>query len=203
MFTGLITHVGDLTRVIETTAGRLMTVSVPWTDVAHGESIAVNGVCLTVVDAAPGWFSAAAVETTVALTTVGMWRAGASLNLERALRVGDRLGGHMVQGHVDGIGEVLDARLKGDAWMIDVALWDEAAGLCVPQGSITLDGVSLTVHSLPSPRHVGVSIVDYTRRHTTLARVRAGDRMNVELDIIGKYLRHMAGPWIAAGAAVQ
>jgi riboflavin synthase len=169
----------------------------------EGESIAINGVCLTATDMTAGAFNVAAVETTLDKTTAGSWRTGTRVNLERALRVGDRLGGHIVQGHVDGVAEVSAVRQQGDALLLDITLWDGADLLCVPQGSITIDGVSLTVHSTPAPRTVSVSIIDYTKRHTTLGDRIAGDRVNIELDVIGKYVRQLAAPWSSASDVLR
>ena len=190
-------------RVAETGSGRAITVVVAWDDLAEGESIALDGVCLTVTSVEPGQFSIAAVDTTLDRTTIGAWSAGQKVNLERALRAGDRLGGHFVQGHVDGVGEVAGTRWTEDAFVIDVALWDGAEALCVPQGSIAIDGVSLTIHAVLAPRLVDVSIIEYTRVHTTLGARRAGDRVNVELDVIGKYVRQLAAPWTALSGSVQ
>jgi riboflavin synthase len=195
MFTGIITHVGELSRVAVTPAGRALTIAAPWTDVRDGESIAVNGVCLTVTSVERGKFSVAAVATTLERTTVGAWKAGDRVNLERALRAGDRLGGGIVQGHVDGVSEVTAVRQEGDALLIEIGMPESADALYVPQGSVTVDGVSLTVLSMPAPRVVCVSIVDYTRQHTTLGERRVGDRVNVELDVIGKYVRQLVAPW--------
>jgi riboflavin synthase len=201
VFTGLISHVGEVVRVAESESGREITVAVPWDDVALGESVAMDGACLTVIASGAGTFTVAAVETTLHLTTIGEWAVGRRVNLERALRAGDRLGGHLVQGHVDGVAEVAAVRRLGDAWLMDVSLWDGADVLCVPQGSITIDGVSLTVHTVPAPRVVGVSIIEYTRAHTTLGARRVGERVNIELDIIGKYVRQLAAPWSALSVA--
>lgn len=200
MFTGLISHIGDVLNVARTDAGRTLTVSSPWTDIADGESIAIDGVCLTATSSTAGSFTVSAVATTLDRTTIGAWTAGRRVNLERALRAGDRLGGHLVQGHVDGIAEVTSARMQGDALIIDIATWEGADALCVPQGSITIDGVSLTVYAIPAPRVVSVSIIEYTRKHTTLGDRKAGDRVNIELDVIGKYVRQMATPWIGEHA---
>ena len=203
MFTGLVTHVGKVVRVAQTGAGRAITVGVDWDDLAEGESIALDGVCLTVTSVERGGFTIAAVDTTLDRTTIGEWQAGRSVNLERALRAGERLGGHLVQGHVDGVGHVSGTRSTGDALVIEVALWDGAEGLCVPQGSITIDGVSLTIHAVLAPRRIDVSIIEYTLVHTTLGARREGDRVNVELDVIGKYVRQLAAPWAALAGSVR
>jgi riboflavin synthase len=202
VFTGLIAHVGDVVRVADTAAGREFSISAPWTDLVDGESIAVDGVCLTVTGGERGAFSVSAVSTTLACTTLGAWRAGRRVNLERALRASDRLGGHMVQGHVDGVGTVKSRRDDGSALLVDVALWDGAEVLCVPKGSITIDGVSLTIHELSAPRTVTLSLIDHTRRHTTLGDLKTGDVVHVELDVIGKYVRHLLAPWGAVAGVV-
>jgi riboflavin synthase len=203
VFTGLISHVGEVVDVASLDAGRVLTVTAPWTDIADGESIAIDGVCLTVAKIQPGQFAVAAVQSTLDRTTVGAWGTGRRVNLERALRATDRLGGHIVQGHVDGVAEVMNLRHVGDTYLIDVKIWDGADGLCVPQGSITIDGVSLTVHSMPAPQTIVVAIVDYTERHTTLGTYTVGDRVNIELDIIGKYVRQLAAPWSGVSGAAR
>ena len=199
MFTGLIDDVGTIDRVTTTAAGRDLRVRCRYADLADGESVALNGACLTVRECGPSWFSVAAVETTLGRTTIGGWRAGTRVNLERALRAGDRLGGHLVQGHVDGVGDVAAVGRTTDSLMIDVSLPQELAELMVPHGSVTLDGVSLTVNALPAPRVVQVSLVEYTLRRTTLGALGVGDRVHVEGDVIGKYVRQFVDPYIRNG----
>jgi riboflavin synthase len=164
-------------------------------DLAVGESIALNGACLTVRECGPEWFAVAAVVTTLDRTTVGDWRVGTRLNLERALRAGDRLGGHLVQGHVDGVGEVLATAVRDDAWLIDIAVPSEIGELLVPHGSIAVDGVSLTVNAIPSTDVLQVSIIEFTKRHTTLGEYRSGTRVQLEADVIGKYVRRLVAPY--------
>jgi riboflavin synthase len=195
VFTGLVSHVGTLTDVRDTDAGRTFTIAAPLEALVEGESIACDGVCLTVREFGAGHFTVAAVTTTLARTHLGDWAVGRRVNLERAMRLSDRLGGHLVQGHVDGVGTLVAERTQGDAWLLDVALWDDAMPLCVPHGSITIDGVSLTIDRLPAPGVVGLSIIEYTRRHTTLGDRRVGDPLHVELDVIGKFVRQLAAPW--------
>jgi riboflavin synthase len=201
VFTGLVEGVGTLAAVADSAAGRELRVTADFADLALGESIALDGVCLTVREFGAGWFTVAAVVTTLERTTVGEWTAGRRVNLERAMRLGDRLGGHIVQGHVDGVGEVIDTRTEGDAWLVDVRVPDELGPLMVPHGSITVDGVSLTVNALPAPGVVQLSIIEYTLRHTALGRLERGAAVNVEADVIGKFVQRLAAPHVAAALA--
>jgi riboflavin synthase len=200
MFTGLVSAVGRIDQVTESDAGREFRVAAPYDGLEPGESIALDGVCLTVREFGAGWFTVAAVVTTLGRTTLGTWAAGRAVNLERAMRLGDRMGGHIVQGHVDGVGRVLATRLDGDAWLVDVAVPDELAPLMVPHGSITVDGVSLTVNELPAPGVVQLSIIDYTMRHTTLGGLAVGDAVHVEADVIGKFVQRLVAPYARAAA---
>jgi riboflavin synthase len=209
VFTGLVDDVGRIEAVTTTEAGREFRVRTRYRDLVEGESIACDGVCLTVrefgptADAQGSWFTVAAVVTTLGRTVLGEWADGRAINLERALRAGDRLGGHLVQGHVDGVGEVLAVERTGDAWLIDVALPPDLDTLMVPHGSVTVDGVSLTVNALPRPGVLQLSIIDYTHRHTTLGLRRAGDRVHVEGDVVGKYVRRLVAPYLAAAGGAH
>ena len=191
MFTGLVDDVGTVERVARAAAGRHLRISCRYDDLSEGESIAVNGACLTVGAHGPRWFEVAAVETTVGRTTIGEWREGRRVNLERALRADGRFGGHLVLGHVDGVARVEQVARPGDATLVDLSLEPEMAELMVPHGSITIDGVSLTVNELPTPATVQVSLIDHTLRHTTLGALAVNDRVHVEADIIGKYVRRL------------
>ena len=201
MFTGLVDDVGTVERVATTDAGREFRIACRYDSLTAGESIAVNGVCLTVREHGPRWFVAAAMSTTIGRTTMGDWRAGRRVNLERSLRVGDPFGGHIVQGHVDGVGEVRDVRRASDAQLLDVALPASVAELTVPRGSIALDGVSLTVSELPDPTTVRVSLIEYTLRHTTLGDLAPGHGVHVEGDIIGKYVQRLLAGYHPAAPA--
>ncbi len=195
MFSGLVDSVGTLDRVAQTEAGREFRITCGYDDLTAGESIAVNGACLTVREHGPGWFTVAAIGTTVDRTMLGGWRAGRRVNLERALRLGDRLGGHLVLGHVDGVGRVQGVIQRGDARLVDLALPAEVAELMVPHGSLTVDGVSLTVNALPASDVVQISLIEYTLRHTTLGGLRAGDEAQVEADVIGKYVQRLTASY--------
>lgn len=191
MFSGLVDSVGTIERAGDTAAGREFRIAAPYDDLADGESIAVNGACLTVRDHGAGWFAVAAVVTTVDRTTIGGWTAGRRVNLERALRAGDRLGGHLVLGHVDGVARVTAVEQRDDARLVDLALPADLAELMVPHGSVTVDGVSLTVNALPANDAVQLSLIDYTIRHTTLGALREGSEVHVEADVIGKYVQRL------------
>ena len=197
MFTGLVTDVGTIEHVLESAAGRELRVRSSYEQLVEGESIALNGACLTVREHGAGWFTVAAVGTTLGRTTIGAWRAGTRVNLERALAAGDRLGGHLVQGHVDGVAEVRNTRRAGDAQLVDLALPDGLSELMVPHGSLAVDGVSLTVNALPAPDTVQLSLIEYTLRHTTLGALRSGERVHVEGDVVGKYVRRLIEPYLA------
>lgn len=191
MFTGLVDDVGRITRVETIDAGREFLIECRYEDLEAGESIAVNGACLTVREFGPKWFTVAAVTTTLERTTIGGWKAGRRVNLERALRAGDRLGGHFVQGHVDAVANVESVRRHGDALLVDLALPPGLPELMVQHGSITVDGVSLTVNDLLGPAGVQLSLIEYTLRHTTLGELGPGSSVHVEADMLGKYVQRL------------
>ena len=191
MFTGLVDDVGTIDRVTETAAGREFRILSNYDDLADGESVAVNGACLTVRDREPGSFTVAAVVTTLGRTTMSGWSQGKRVNLERALKASDRLGGHIVQGHVDGVGTVRRVERFEDAVLVDIDVPAQVAEVLVPHGSITVDGVSLTVNAIPAPGTIQISLIPFTLEHTTLGERRVGDRVHLEGDTIGKYVAAM------------
>ena len=202
MFTGLVDDVGTIDDMTDEPAGRRFRIRSRYEALVDGESIAVSGACLTVrehgVDAAGRWFSVAAIVTTLERTAIGAWATGRRVNLERAMRLGDRLGGHLVQGHVDGVGEVVSTQRRDDAWLIDLRLPESIRPLLVPHGSVAVDGVSLTVNALPAPDVLQLSIIEYTLRHTTLGDLRPGDPVHLEGDMIGKYVQRLLAPHLLA-----
>jgi len=202
MFTGLIEQVGEVESVRQSSAGRELRIRAPFSDLAAGESIALNGACLTVREFGPGWFEAAAVLTTLERTTIGEWKTGTRVNLERSLRATDRLGGHIVQGHVDCVGVVAAREMAGDALLIDLSLPGSIEPLFVLHGSIAVDGVSLTVNEL-KPGGVQLSLIDYTLRHTNLGDLRVGSRVHVEADVIAKHVRRLLEPYLRETSAVN
>lgn len=195
MFTGIVEELGEVVALDDagdredhvrlTVRGPLVTA-----DSAPGDSIAVNGVCLTVVECADGHFSADAMRETLARSSLGRLVAGSRVNLERAARLGGRLGGHLVQGHVDATATVL-SRVRGEHWqVVRVALPDELARYVVPKGSVTVDGVSLTVSDL-GPGWFEVSLVPATLAATTLGTAGVGTTVNLEVDVVGKYVESL------------
>ena len=195
MFTGLIERVGVIQSVKRTDAGVELRIASEYADLSQGESIAVNGVCLTALDFGEKWFTVAAMIMTIGRTTVSDWRAGTRVNLERAMRADSRLGGHLVQGHVDGVASVEKVESHGDATVVDITLPPGLSETLVLHGSVALDGVSLTVNALQGDK-LQVALIDYTLRHTALADVSAGDRVNVETDVIGKYVQRLVAPYL-------
>ncbi|HEY3286497.1 MAG TPA: riboflavin synthase [Gemmatimonadaceae bacterium] len=193
MFTGIISDIGTIVRAIPTPAGREFVVRTAYEGITDGESIACDGVCLTVREAAAGTFTVAAVVTTLERTTLAGWAEGRRINTERAMALGDRLGGHLVSGHVDTVADVAGVTTRGDALLVDLVIEPEWMPLMVPHGSIAVNGTSLTVNEL-LPDGVQISLIEYTLRHTVLGALSRGDRVNVEADMIGKFVQQLAAP---------
>jgi riboflavin synthase len=189
MFTGIITEVGTVLEARPADGGRDLDIACSWTDLVAGESVAVDGACLTVARLGKGGFRVHVVHTSLDRTRFADLRPGDRVNLERALRVGDRLGGHLVQGHVDGVGTVLQVTTREDARLLDIRVPVEVARVSVPLGSVTVDGVSLTVNAIPDPGTIQISLIPFTLEHTTLADRRPGDRVHLEADTVGKYVQ--------------
>ncbi len=198
MFTGLVDHVGTVlsSRPTSASGGRTLRIESKFADFVLGESIACDGVCLTVERWTGGAFEVTAGDETLRLTTIGSLKAGSALHLERALRLGDRLGGHMVQGHVDGMGEVA-AIVPGASWTrVDIRVPAELAKYIAPKGSVCVDGVSLTVNEVQDAGGVhtfSVGLVPHTLTVTHLSGYAPGRRVNIETDLLARYLERLAG----------
>lgn len=197
MFTGLIESIGTVDRLDDSPAGRRIRVrAAVSSELQLGESIAVSGVCLTVVDRDASGFAADVSPETLRVTTLGGLAVGGRVNLERSLRADARLGGHFVLGHVDATSRVSSWEAQGESWWLELELPDALAAWVVHKGSIAVDGISLTVARLRQgsggQASVGIQIIPFTCEHTTLADRRAGDRVNLEADIIGKYAARLA-----------
>jgi riboflavin synthase len=193
MFTGIVTAVGRVAKATRETGngkretGLILTIHAPFKGVKQGESIAVSGACLTVERVVKGGFKVHVVETTEGRTLFGEYAAGRRVNLERALRATDRLGGHIVQGHVDGVGQLRSIRADGDAHWMTIQFPPALAPFIVRKGSIAVDGISLTVADLRDDEF-DVMIIPFTWEHTNVSAVRADDRVNLEADMVGKYV---------------
>jgi riboflavin synthase len=187
MFTGLVEEVGSIGRRADLGAVRRLRVNAQMSgELSIGESVAVSGVCLTVVGRRRGWFDVDVSPETLEVTTLGALSEGALVNLERAMRLDDRVGGHLVQGHVDGVGVVERVRAQSGGARIAIS-YPRALGLqLIPRGSIAVDGVSLTIARLEA-RRFDVQIIPHTLRVTRFRAIGQGDRVNLECDMIGKY----------------
>jgi riboflavin synthase len=202
MFTGIIREVGRIQTVAKG-GGIRLTIEAPHStaDLNVDDSISVNGVCQTVVECSGHAFSVHAVEETLRKTTLGELKAGDPVNLELPLRLSDRLGGHLVQGHVDGIGVVQTVVPEPSSHLISIELNKEFMRYVIPVGSIAIDGVSLTVARV-SENRVTVAIIPHTMEHTNFSRLKSGSRVNVELDLVGKYLERLLQPEGSRGTTV-
>ena len=195
MFTGIITDIGRI-EAIEQRGDLRLRVACGY-DLAGadlGASIACSGVCLTVVDKGDNWFAVDVSAETLSRTAPGMWSEGSRLNLERALRVGDELGGHIVTGHIDGLGEVEAVLEVGGSKQVTILAGDEIAPYLAPKGSVTLDGVSLTVNeveNISGGARFTINIIPHTAEQTTFSSLSEGRKLNIEIDILARYLGRM------------
>ena len=193
MFTGIITDIGEVveredagdTRFVIATRFDPATITL-------GASIACSGVCLTVIEVTPGQFAIQASAETLSKTTLGDWRAGTAVNLERSLRLGDELGGHLVYGHVDGVARVIGIEPEGDSLRYRFEAPAELARYLAPKGSVALDGVSLTVNEVDGARF-GINIIPHTQACTTFGTMKPGQRVNLEVDMLARYVARLIG----------
>jgi riboflavin synthase len=189
MFTGLVEAVGTIAQSVQEQDGRRLRIGSAFSaQLRLGESVAIDGVCLTVVEQNQSEFEVQVVPATIARTTAADWTKGRPVNLERSLRLGDRIGGHLVQGHVDAVGTVLQVERSGENVLVAVELPDVVAEVTVLHGSIAIDGVSLTVSALPEEDVAQVALIPHTLDHTNLRRLSQGSRVNLEGDLLGRFV---------------
>ena len=188
MFTGIITDVGRVLKIADR-GGRRMTIEtrLPLADIPLGSSIATSGICFSAIDKGDDWFTVEASGATLEVTTAGAWMVGDTVNLERSLRIGDELGGHIVFGHVDAVGEILALEPAGESHRLEVRVPRSLAPLIAVKGSIAVDGISLTVNKVGVDR-CAVNIIPHTWRVTNLREREPGDRVNVEVDMLARYV---------------
>jgi riboflavin synthase len=191
MFTGIVTDLGRVRAVVPGAITRFeIATGYDTGGIAHGASIACSGCCLSVIDKGPGWFAVEASAETLGVTTLGSWRPGSPVNLERALRAGDELGGHLVSGHVDGVATVEARRSDGASLRFRLAAPAHLARFIAPKGSVALDGVSLTVNEVEG-RQFGVNIIPITQQLTGFGQLQPDDRVNLEIDLVARYLARL------------
>lgn len=189
MFTGIVTDVGRLRAVRETNRDLRFEVETSFdlSTIDMGASISHAGCCLTIVEKGDNWFAVEISGETISLTTLGTWKEGDPINLERAARVGDELGGHIVSGHVDGVGEVISVESEGGSHRVKIRAPRPLHRFIAPKGSITVDGVSLTVNEVDDDVF-GVNLIPHTWDVTTLGRLKSGAKVNLEIDMLARYL---------------
>ncbi len=198
MFTGIVEETGTIERILSSGGGLRFAIGAESviSDLKAGDSISVDGACLTVVGVSPGAFEVEAAEETLKKTTLGNLNVRDIVNLERSMLSGGRLGGHIVQGHVDGVGEIVGYEEREGSWMFKVRIPEEFCQYVITQGSIALNGVSLTVAEINPLREneITFSIIPYTYQHTTFKKMKGGDKVNLEFDVIGKYVKRFLEP---------
>lgn len=191
MFTGIVTDLGKVRTLSGSDILRLeIETSYDLESVDIGASVACSGACLTVVEKGADWFAFEASRETLDKTTMGQWREGTVINLERALKVGDELGGHLVSGHVDGVGRVIAKTRDGESWRFRFEAPDELSAFIAPKGSVVVDGVSLTVNEVED-NVFGVNIIPHTAAVTTFGSLAEGDQVNLEIDMLARYLKRL------------
>lgn len=196
MFTGIVTGMGEVRSLRPLGGGQDMrlVIGAPWPDtggIAVGASIACGGCCLTAVEVGPDWFAVDVSGETLSKTKLGGWAVGSRMNLERSLRLGDELGGHLVSGHVDGLGQVRSVLSENGSWRVQVEAPRELSRFIAAKGSVSLDGVSLTVNDVAGGLF-GVNVIPHTWDVTTLGQLAAGDAVHIEIDMLARYVARLA-----------
>ena len=191
MFTGIISAIGRIDDIQKHGDWRLK-ITTPWdcAKIDLGASIACSGVCLTVIERDADWFAVEVSAESLSRTTIGTWQAGTQINLERALRLGDELGGHIVSGHVDGLAIIDQITRSGDSHELKISVPDALSKFIAEKGSVSLDGISLTVNAIEGSRF-GVNIIDHTWGHTTLGHATIGQHLNLEIDMLARYVSRL------------
>ncbi len=194
MFTGIITDLGSVRAIKRNGDTRFeFNTAYDTAGLQVGASVCCSGACLTVTDKGPGWFAAMVSAETLFRTTLGDWQEDTPVNLERALKLGDELGGHLVTGHVDGAGRLTRVESEGDSLRLVIRVADDLAPFIASKGSVTIDGVSLTVNHVDG-MEFGVNIIPHTREVTTLGRLADGDAVNLEIDLLARYVARLLNP---------
>lgn len=196
MFTGIVTGMGEVRslRALGNGQDMRLVINAPWPDtgsIAIGASIACGGCCLTAVEVGPDWFAVEVSGETLSKTKLGGWAEGSRMNLERSLRVGDELGGHIVSGHVDGLGQVRSVLQENGSWRVQVEAPRELSRFIATKGSVSLDGVSLTVNEVTGGLF-GVNVIPHTWDVTTLGQLKPGDAVHIEIDMLARYVARLA-----------
>jgi riboflavin synthase len=191
MFTGIISAIGRIDDIQKPGDWRLK-ITTPWdcAKIDLGASIACSGVCLTVIERDADWFAVEVSAESLSRTTIGTWQAGTQINLERALRLGDELGGHIVSGHMDGLAIIDQITRSGDSHELKISVPDALSKFIAEKGSVSLDGISLTVNAIEGSRF-GVNIIDHTWGHTTLGHATIGQHLNLEIDMLARYVSRL------------
>lgn len=191
MFTGIVTDIGSVRDISGEGDLRFeITTSYDPETIDIGASISCSGVCLTAIEAGTDWFAVQVSPETLSKTTLGTWSTGTEINLERALKMGDELGGHIVSGHVDGVGTVNDVTPVAESWVVTFSVPDDLAQFIAPKGSVTIDGVSLTVNEV-SGSTFGINIIPHTQQVTTLGKLTPGTLVNLEIDVLARYVARL------------
>ena len=191
MFTGIITDLGKVRSITKTGDTRFeFETSYDTSSIEIGASIACNGACMTVIETGPDWFAISASGESLSKTTMGSWKEGSAINFERAMKVGDELGGHIVSGHVDGVATIVSITPEGDSHRFVFEAPAELKNFIAPKGSVALDGISLTVNEVEGARF-GINIIPHTMQVTTLGHLKVGDPVNLEIDMLARYVARL------------